>query len=317
MPVWASQIAVGLFSTGAAAVLRAFIEIAAAGAAAFALVYPAVLLATLFGRWQAGVVALASAFVLVWYYLVPVEDSFVFATALGARETAANFVVAGIVIIITETFRQAVRRAVDERNSKIAERDLLLAEFDHRTKNNFMVVASLLQMQRRRAQDQQTKDALTDAAQRILGVAAAHRHLYRHADDPGQVEMKTYLENLCASLADALFLHGDVQIVCKIEQTILPSDRAVSLGLIVNELVTNAAKHAFVDRPRGEIVVEFSSESGKSVLTVADDGRGFPQENRADGLGAGLVDAFAAQAGARIRRDSSENGARVTIEMEI
>jgi two-component sensor histidine kinase len=182
-------------------------------------------------------------------------------------------------------------------------------------KNNFGVVMSLLDMQRRRAREAATQAALQDAALRVKGIATAHTHLYRSTAAFDRVEMKSYLENLCSILADALFLHGDIQLVCEADYALMPRDRAVSIGLIVNELVTNAAKHAFVDRASGKISVEFRVNGDNARLVVDDNGGGITEDVQGTGLGSGLVDAFALQAKCGVTRESSTNGTRVTLTL--
>jgi two-component sensor histidine kinase len=313
-PVWATQILFGLLCTGAAAFVRAVIDLVAPHTAQFALIFPAVLLATLFGRWQAGVVTLASAALLSWRFVVQPSGAFDLSNPSHVSQVLVNLVAALAVLVLAEVFRRAAHRTVDERNAKINERDLFLKEFDHRMKNNFMVVMSLLEMQRRRVKEDSAKDALKEAATRVKGIATAHSHLYRDTSDFNRVEMKSYLENLCQMLAEAHFLHGDIQLSCESDYALMPRDRAVSIGLIVNELVTNAAKHAFNGRASGKISVDLKVGPEGARLVVDDNGRGMPQEaGAAGGLGAGLVEAFAAQAGADVKRDSSENGTRVML----
>src|SRR5690606_3710240 len=101
-----------------------------------------------------------------------------------------------------------------------------------------------LDLQRRRASDPGTQEALGAALSRVESIARAHRHLYRGGGSAGSVEMKDYLPDLCAALADALFLHGTITLQCTTDSVQMPRDRAVSIGLVVNELVTNAVKHA-------------------------------------------------------------------------
>ncbi|NWM19962.1 sensor histidine kinase, partial [Escherichia coli] len=125
---------------------------------------------------------------------------------------------------------------------------------------NFTLVAALLDMQRRRARDAETQSALSSALARVDSIARAHRHLYRGAaSSPGAVDMAVYLEELSAALAEALFLRGAITLDCVCDHGAIPRDRAVSIGLIVNELVTNAAKHAFVGRESGRIEVRFET----------------------------------------------------------
>ena len=315
VPRWVTQLSVALLCAGAAAVTRAAIDAFAPGGAPFALVFPAVMMATLFGRWFAGLVTAALTIGYAWYYLYPIIGSFAFANRAGAINVAVVILATLITIAIGEMFSRAVRRATQERDREIADRDLFLAEFDHRVKNNFTIVTGLLDMQRRRAADPATIEALGAALARVESIGRAHRHLYRNGQ-PGLVEMRDYLGDLCATLSDALLLRGGVVLECDVAEGALPRDRAVSIGLVINELVTNAAKHAFAGRETGMISVAFGPRPGGWVLTVSDNGSGIDEKAKpsADGgLGSRLIDAFARQAGGTISIDSDRTGTIATL----
>lgn len=317
VPGWLSQLCFGTTCAAAIGVIRYGLDQLVAGAAPFALVFPAILLATLFGRWLAGFVTAA----LSIGYASVFIDVAARATAGPAPwlRVAIIAVGAALTIAIAEMFRRAVRRAAAERDRQLADRDLFLAEFDHRVKNNFMIVAGLLDMQKRRATDPATVAALGAAQSRVDSFARAHRHLYRDgAGDPGTVEMRDYLVDLSSALADALFLRGGIVLTCESDAAAVPRDRAVSIGLVVNELVTNAAKHAFKGRDLGHIRVSFRERAGAWTLAVTDDGVGLPEKAApapGHGLGSRLIEAFARQAGGTLHTDSDRTGTRVTLEL--
>ncbi|MDB5709323.1 MAG: hypothetical protein JWL96_1393 [Sphingomonas bacterium] len=315
VPRWVTQLCVALLCAGGAALVRAGLDGLAPGSAPFALVFPAVMMATLFGRWFAGLVTAALTIGYAWFYLYPITGSFTFANRAGAINVAVVIFATLITIAIGEIFSRAVRRATQERDREIADRDLFLAEFDHRVKNNFTIVTGLLDMQRRRASDPATVEALGAALTRVESIGRAHRHLYR-SGQPGLVEMRDYLGDLCATLADALLLRGGVVLECDAAEGALSRDRAVSIGLVINELVTNAAKHAFNGRETGMIAVAFGRRPGGWLLTVSDNGSGIDKKARpsADGgLGSRLIEAFARQAGGTISVDSDRTGTIATL----
>jgi len=131
--------------------------------------------------------------------------------------------------------------------------------------------------------------------------------------------MGDYLHQLCGALAEALFLSGKVTLVCEADKAQVPRDRAVSIGLIVNELVTNAAKHAFVGRETGRIEVTFRNRGGGWALGVADNGVGLPSSSTSvppGSLGTRLIDAFARQAEGRLHTESGPTGTRVTLDLQ-
>ncbi|MDT8758936.1 sensor histidine kinase [Sphingomonas psychrotolerans] len=318
-PAWVTQLLFALLCAAVSIMARALVDIFAPGAGPFALGYPAVLVATLFARWQAGLITGALNLGHAWYFLLPTINSF----RLERPEDTPRLVVVVttylIMIAIADLFRRAVRRAAAERDRQIAERDLFLEEFDHRVKNNFTLVASLLDMQRRRAGDSETADALANALARVESIARAHRHLYRGTAAPGEVDMATYIHELCTALEEALFLRGAITLTCTADHAALPRDRAVSIGLIVNELVTNAAKHAFGDRADGVINVSFEARPSGWRLTVTDNGGGMSPvaiaKRSSGGLGHRLVEGFVRQARGTIRTDSGPGGTTITVDL--
>jgi len=319
LPIKLTQIIVSLLCVGAAWFVRQIFDIIAGGAAPFALIYPAIMLATLFARAFAGAIVATIMILYIWYHLYPIEDSFRFANAAGAFSVAIVVTTAVITIFIAEMFRRTAYRATQERDRQIQDRDLFLAEFDHRMKNNFAIVAGLLDMQKRRAGNPATAEALEAAQLRVDSIARAHLHLYRGGDQPGTVEIRDYLGDLCAALSESLFLRGGITLNCDSDEAAVPRDRAVSIGLVVNELVTNAAKHAFPGRDLGSITVTFRAQEDGWVLKVADDGVGMPATATAPGpdhgLGSRLIEAFARQAGGKITTTSDDNGTSVTMTL--
>lgn len=315
------QLGFGLVIASVALGLRAIIDGIAPAAGPFSLGFPAILIATLFGRWRAGLLTGTLLLLHSWYFVLPVQLSFV----LQSEDDAGRLILASLnyaaVLLIAELFRRAVRRAARERDRELAERDLFLEEFDHRVKNNFTLVAALLDMQRRRAKDPEAQEALSTALNRVESIARAHRHLYRgEAASPGDVDMAVYLDELSAALAEALFLRGAITLDCSCDHAAIPRDRAVSIGLIVNELVTNAAKHAFAGRESGRIEVRFEAAPPGWILTVRDDGVGLPDEPRArskdGGLGQRLIEGFVRQARGKASTESGPEGTKVTVALD-
>ncbi|RYY32327.1 MAG: DUF4118 domain-containing protein, partial [Sphingomonadales bacterium] len=160
IPRWATSIGVGLCAAASAGIIRFVMDSLVPGAAVFPLIFPAAMIATLFARWPAGVISALVSILYGWYYFFPIKNSFRFETPAAAVSMGSVFVGAALTVALAEMFRRAARRATAERDREVAERDLFLEEFDHRVKNNFTLVASLLDMQRRRAGDGETAHAL-------------------------------------------------------------------------------------------------------------------------------------------------------------
>jgi two-component sensor histidine kinase len=315
LPLWMGELITALLCLAVAGIIRFVIDAVTPGVAPFVLLFPASLVATLVGGWRTGALTFAISEIWAWYYVVPPRGL----TFKGEAEPANLITIAlagAVMIAVAQAFRSGARHDAEERQAKLAERDLMLRELEHRMKNNFQTVASLIQLQLRRAADEPARDALRQALSRVVSISEAHRNLYAAGDDVSRVEMAVYLKELCANLADALFLGELVRLECSVEPGALDRDRAVAVGLIVNELVTNAAKHAFADGGPGQIRVAFDRRGVGYRLTVEDDGRGLPADfaTGRHGLGRGLVEAFTRQAGGSLTVGAGP-GARFDVDL--
>lgn len=319
VPGWLSQILFAVFCIGVEVILRAIINIVAPGVAPFALLYPAVLAAALFAGWQAGLLVLLASELLAWYFLLNAGQGFGLPTPADGPRLVVIAIAGVIVIGLAEIFRHAVRTAARERSAQLEERDLLLREIDHRVKNNFMMVSSLIDIQRRRSSDEDVKEALTTLLSRVESFSRAHRHLYRDGNrNVATVDIRGYINELCETLSQALTLHGGVTLTHSADAVLMDRDRAVSIGLLINELVTNAAKHAFTGRENGNVNVMFRRSDTGWRLTVEDNGIGMDaaraNASPQGGLGSRLVEAFARQANATLNTETSAAGTRVTAD---
>jgi two-component sensor histidine kinase len=315
LPIWAGEAVTALICLAGTAFIRVLMDMIVPGVAPFVLIFPACLIATLVGGWRPGLATLASAGLAAWAYVIP-PRGLIWKGEAQPANLIVILVTSLVVITVAQIFRASAIRGADVDRAKLAERDLMLRELEHRTKNNFQTVAALLGMQLRRASNEPARTALGDALRRVTSISQAQRNLYVAADDPQAVDMAVYLRDLCSNLAEALFLGELVQLECSVDSGALERDRAVAVGLIVNELVTNAAKHAFSDGQVGLIRVGFAREATVYRLTVQDDGRGLPDDfaTRRQGLGRGLVEAFTRQAGGTLKVGTGP-GARFEVEL--
>jgi chemotaxis protein methyltransferase CheR len=189
---------------------------------------------------------------------------------------------------------------------------MLLQELTHRVKNSLQLIASMIMIEARNQKSGEAKAALRKVSHRITALA----HLNSKLSDSNAVavvEAGTYLEELCRDLIASVHKGGDSSIVLKtdIESELLSTDRAIPIGLIVNELVTNAVKYAFPGEKKGTVIVSFKRSLAELRLTVADDGQGLDPRRLDSGLGARLVDGFARQLGGRVERKSESGGTTV------
>ncbi len=171
--------------------------------------------------------------------------------------------------------------------ASLDEKELLLKEVHHRVKNNLQVISSLLSLQAHDAHSPETLRLLAESRRRIRAMALIHEQLYR-SDDLSQIDFAEYIEQLAAQLGHSH--DGGVRLAVQVDaqRCRLPLDQAVPCGMIVSELVSNAAKHAFPGREEGQIVVGFTRRAGQYHLHVRDDGVGVLPETAAEAESLGL-----------------------------
>ena len=276
--------------------------------APYALNFVAVVLATVAAGWRGGLVALILSQLLIWYVVVPDRSSFSFESS----EIMIGFIVAtvseALILLIMALYQREIDKGLAERERRMALMDHALNEIDHRTRNNHQTVLALIHLQAQRASHDGVKDALHQVADRIQAIAQATEKLALRSGDLERVRLDDHLCGLCEQIERGLSSQH-VQIECKIDEISMTADQAIPIAIIVNELVTNALKHAFDGRDKGQVRVT-GRMNGALKLTVADDGIGMALGSRAKrgGLGTKLVDSFAKQLGAKHEVVSSNAG---------
>jgi PAS domain S-box-containing protein len=197
----------------------------------------------------------------------------------------------------------AEKEAESRTRASLREKEVLLREVHHRVKNNLQVIASLISLQLRGVANLAAHDALEECRARVLAIALIHEQLYQ-SSDYGQVPFSDYIHRLADNVFHATGSAApDVKLQLGIESIALPVDKAIPCGLILNELITNALKHAFPEHRCGTIVVELGSREGRISLSVRDDGIGLPDDfdiQRSRGLGLELIVTLAEQLEARL-----------------
>ncbi|MGV9010767.1 sensor histidine kinase [Brevundimonas sp.] len=206
-------------------------------------------------------------------------------------------------------------RASDrEKDALIRDNAVLVQEMQHRIANSLQIIASVLMQGVRKVGSDESRHHLRDAHQRIMSVAAVQRQLT--GSTLSDVELRGYFTDLCRSIGDSMISdHDQLALIVTVDHTIASSGKAVSLGLIVTELVINALKHAFPGERKGRITVDYRAQGDGWVLTVRDDGIGLPPKSQdaKPGLGTGIVKALASQLGAVIEMADAKPGLRVSI----
>ncbi|MBV8593011.1 MAG: PAS domain S-box protein [Caulobacteraceae bacterium] len=186
---------------------------------------------------------------------------------------------------------------ITERKAAVRRQAELFDELNHRVKNNLAIISALLGAQARGAEPAVRRE-LIKAADRVQSISEIHGSLTK-AEGGGAVDLAVYLRDLCDRLSRSLTDPGVIRIRVEADPTTTPVDRAVPIGIIVNELVTNAIKHAFAPGERGSIAVRYRDEEGGARLSVSDSGAGGgPDLDRAPiGLGMRLVRSLVGQLG--------------------
>ena len=214
-----------------------------------------------------------------------------------------------------EAAEAEVRLARDRFETLAEERAVLLQEVNHRVGNSLQLIAAMLQMQSQANPGEEVKTALLDAATRVMAVAQVHRRLYT-SEDVKTVAIDQYLDALIEDLRNSTEGDAFAQLSLAADPVETDPDRAVAIGVIVNELVINAFKYAYPSG-KGPIRVGLRARDagGNAVISVEDDGVGFADSAPigSTGLGQRIVKAMADKLGARISHDALHRGTRIEI----
>lgn len=251
------------------------------------------------------------------------------ALKMGADDYVLKGVVPDYFDLLVAALDQGLERARFRRETMHAQQvireqkdraELLLAEVNHRIANSLGLVVALIRMQASVTKDRPTIDALHETQLRINAIANVHRRLYT-SHKVGTVQLEEYLENLLneleASMNDEKRPH---HVILTCDALGVPTDKAITLGLIISELVTNAFKYAYDEEYSGEIRVAVKRAGDRRVsVQVEDDGAGFDHDApaRGSGLGTRLLSAMSASLKTEIRYEHGQGGTRATLEFDL
>lgn len=303
------EISIGVSSALVMVLARMPFDALAGERAPYALNFLAVVIAAVFAGWRSGLIALAFGQALIWYAVVPPYFSF----AIGDPERFAGLVIAtasqALILVVIALYQREVDKGTAERERRMALLDHALNEIDHRTRNNHQTVLALIHLQAQRATHDGVRDALMQVANRIQAISQATERLALRSGDLERVRLNDHLCGLCEQIERGLSRHN-VNVRCEVEEITTSADLAIPIAIIVNELVTNALKHAFDGRDEGHVLVT-GRMNGELRLTVTDNGIGIRDSGRGQrggGLGSKLVENFAKQLGAKHEIVTSEQG---------
>ena len=217
------------------------------------------------------------------------------------RESERNTYIAtsvgilGIAILLMVLFiqKQKVNDVLETKNKTIMasleEREVLLKEIHHRVKNNLQIVSSLLNVQSRFLNDVESKKAIQESRNRVQSMALVHQKLYQN-EDLARIAIPDYLTQLSQTLFESYRIDGArVTLSTNIDDVDLDLDTTIYLGLMVNELISNALKHAFPEDREGRIAISLKKLQDEIQLTVSDDGIGSALSSNGKSYGQRLI----------------------------
>jgi two-component sensor histidine kinase len=276
-----------------------------------------------------------SAGLIVWFHLGP-ADSFLVADPRD-QISVILFALLGVVTsAVVESLHRTIARlqgAQAELERAERARSLLLREFRHRTRNDLGSLVGLLILRARIAPSAAAREALREAADHALALARVHARLaldegLDQGAERATIDTRDFVTGLCTDISAAAFGEGlrPVSLSTEAESHPLSAERAVPLGLVLNETVTNALKYAFPEDRPGTVKVTFTRQGEEFVLVVVDDGIGLPPEGeledappavpaRGAGLGTRLLRALAAQLRGSFTRQAGPGSTGTVVEL--
>lgn len=240
-----------------------------------------------------------------------VNDNYIFKSSNGklfpVQYSSNPIIEHGKVKGAVVSFQDITERKNSEKMIKdsLKEKDILIKEIHHRVKNNMQIISSMLNLQSNNVDDERALRTLRDSQNRIQSMAIIHEKLYRSGDLSG-IKLDEYIKDLVNHLETSHnILSDNIIIKQKIDDVFLGIDTAITIGLIINELLSNIFKHAFTKTGRGIVEITYQSRGEMpSILSIKDNGKGFPKEfnfEQTESLGLQLVSTLVKQLNGTIK----------------
>jgi two-component sensor histidine kinase len=284
----------------------------------FLLFFPVIIVCGMVFDRGNGIFATLLSAVLAIYYLIPPYQ----ALALNSDDVVAVslFIFIGLVMSVLVEALHLAYVNLEKSHAQIAssahEQQVLMDELTHRMRNHLATIAALLRLQSRSVDEPAARASLSTAADRVQIIAQVHDRLDIQGDR-AVVDSRGYITDLCDDLKAGLIGLRPVALEIAIESHPIGIQKAVAIGLIINELTTNALKYAFPDEERGRIKISFERSGKEYHLIVRDNGTGMDGQQRGTGMGLKLVRTLAAQLGGDLEISDAQPGTRFVITFPV
>lgn len=254
----------------------------------------------------------AEAIKLMWYYNI------VMAVVITAMVSG---ILNRLIVVQNQEItaqNKGLNKAKEEINASLKEKEVLLAELNHRVKNNLAIISGLLNLQLESSGNHEAKQVIKDSKNRILSMALVHKMLYNHPQLK-EIDLSNYCQELIRELLNSFNLHNKVTIKEHYDPICLPVNKSIPFGLILNEIITNSIKYVFTQENGSDhhLEVSISKIDTEVVMVAKDSGTGFPQDFNQDhdskSLGLFLIKSLAEQIDGKAVF-SNDNGARVELK---
>lgn len=224
--------------------------------------------------------------------------------------------IANLLSLAYETYRRKRYQVKLERI--IHEKVVLIAEVNHRVKNNMSVILSLINLQRHKCEDKFHESLFTDLSHRIYSMSEIQQQLHI-SQNYSEINLQQYLINLVANLNESYGADKSIKIDLNVKPIIIDITKAIPCGLIVNEVLSNSYKYAFgTGNKEPHLALTGEKKGNEIIITLSDNGPGLPPKNRAtDGMGRELIEELTEQLSGEIEIASSPEGTRYTLRFWI
>lgn len=284
--------------------------------APYAFNFLAVIIASVAAGWRSGLLALVVGQLLTWFAVVEPQWTFAVTDSPRAWALIVATVSQALLLLVIALYQREVDKGLAERERRLELQEHARREIDHRIRNNFQTVLALIHLKAQRSQDADVRNALQQISERIKAIATVTERLSVRGQDLSTVSIRAHLCDLCEQLEQGLAADG-ISVHCDVADIQTGAVEATYLGVIVNELVTNALKHAFADQHSGWVRVEGALTPTGLDLVIRDNGSGMqPRGSRSgSGLGQKLVQTFVRELGGKHDQSTSDQGTthRITV----